>query len=136
VSPSPRIAEGQILAADPFVHAMMDLSDGLSKDVATLCFDNNLGFVFDCGADKCVPPEMMSLASELGSDYKDWFYHGGEEYELLAACGKQFDPNGINGVELICLGHFTSESSKVLVRGDDEAEEELPHRSWDHCSTP
>jgi thiamine-monophosphate kinase len=139
VSPSPRVAEGKLLAAEPPVRSMMDLSDGLSKDVATLCFDNRLGFIFDCGADKRVPPEMVSLANELGSDYKEWFYHGGEEYELLAACDESFDPNGINGIaaagrELIRLGHFTSKSPKVLIQRGNGSTEELPRMGWDHCS--
>jgi thiamine-monophosphate kinase len=134
VTPTPAVNEGIALAATPAVHAMMDLSDGLSKDVATLCFDNGLGFIFDTDAENAAPPDMVGLAEELRVDYRDWFYHGGEEYELLFAADPSFDPRGINGIcenrpDMTRLGYFTSATRKILLRGGAA---ELPMKSWDH----
>jgi thiamine-monophosphate kinase len=139
IAPVPAVAEGMALAANPAVHAMLDLSDGLSKDVATLCFDNSLGFVFDPDVLKRAQPNMADLAGELGADYKEWFYHGGEEYGLLFACDPSFDPRGIiidNAMgaksECICLGRFTSGARGVLIHGDNGELEELRMGGWDH----
>jgi thiamine-monophosphate kinase len=151
ISPTPRINEGRAFAGCQSIHSMMDLSDGLSKDIATLCFDNNLGFIFERGLEQRLPSairstinDMMSLADELGRDWRDWFYHGGEEYELLISCDPSLDPreiiNNINDVNcidpanMIRLGHFTSQTSKRLIAGDDGAATELPSLSWDHCN--
>jgi len=130
VSPAPRIAEGRAFAACQSVNAMMDLSDGLSKDVGTLCYDNGLGFVFDDGLSPS--PEMAGLAGELGCDWRDWFYHGGEEYELLIACESSADPRQIiNSQNITRLGHFTSKLPGMFIGA-----EELKSKSWDHCNAP
>ena len=138
ISPTPRIDEGVALAACPSVRAMMDLSDGLSKDVGTLCFDNELGFIFDSGL--LPSSEMLNLADELNRDWKKWFYHGGEEYELLFACAPSFDPRGVisnindnnTAQNLIKLGHFTSKFSNMRIQREDGTTEELESSSWDH----
>jgi len=137
VTPVPAVEEGLALAADPAVHAMTDLSDGLSKDVAALCFDNGLGFIFDADVLKSVPPAMIDLADDLSADYKNWFWHGGEEYELLFACDPSLNPYNIESVaqrrpDMARLGFFTSKTQKVLTRGKDGKTEELPMKSWDH----
>jgi len=134
ISPVPRIDEGRALAASQEVHAMMDLSDGLSKDIATLCFDNKLGFIFDKPAEKQGSEEMKLLAKELNCDWKEWFFHGGEEYELLFACAPSFNIeilDTFSTVKPLRLGCFTSQFSGVRLRhGDDTIE--LEPRSWDH----
>jgi len=135
VTPDPPVADGMALAAAPSVHAMMDLSDGLSKDIATLCFDNDLGFIFDPDAIKNVRPDMIDLANDLQADYRDWFYHGGEEYELLFAAAPSFDPRRIcvdDKPNLMRLGHFTSKMRGVLILGDDGKPKNLQMKSWDH----
>jgi len=139
ITPTPRVNEGIALAECPSVHAMMDLSDGLSKDIGTLCFDNNLGFIFDGGA---LPPvEIIDLADDLKRDWGEWFYHGGEEYELLFACAPSFDPRGvIKGIDgndtarnMIKLGHFTTEFPEMRIQREDGETEELQPSGWDHC---
>ncbi|MDR3013223.1 MAG: thiamine-phosphate kinase [Chitinispirillales bacterium] len=131
ISPIPKISEGVSFAACKHVHAMMDLSDGLSKDVAALCSDNSLGFIFD----KDLQPgmDMINLSTELTRDWRDWFYHGGEEYELLVACDSAFDLRGaVDNVDITRLGRFTSKLSGMFVQGDDGGMEELSSRGWDH----
>jgi len=152
ITPAPRINEGIALAACPSIHAMMDLSDGLSKDVGTLCFDNNLGFIFERRLEQRLLSiqsstitssiqEMINLADGLKCDWRDWFYHGGEEYELLFACAPSFDPrsviNDIDGNDtaqnMIKLGHFTAEFSEMRIPRENGETEELQPSGWDHC---
>ncbi|MCL2182445.1 MAG: thiamine-phosphate kinase [Chitinispirillia bacterium] len=128
ISPVPRIGEGKMFAACQEIHAMMDLSDGLSKDVGTLCYDNGLGFVFDMGLSP--PAEMINLADEMGRDWRGWFYHGGEEYELLIACDPSIDPREIiNNKNITRLGYFTSGRQGMFIGAN-----ELISESWDHCN--
>jgi len=138
IAPVPRIGEGRALAASQEVHAMMDLSDGLSKDTATLCFDNKLGFIFDKTAEEYGYEEMIMLSKELNCDWKNWFFHGGEEYELLFACDPSFDVRalvGLSNVKPLRLGVFTSKFSGVRIRrGNDTVE--LEHSGWDHVKLP
>jgi thiamine-monophosphate kinase len=136
ISPTPRITEGKAFASSPPVHAMMDLSDGLSKDIGTLCFDNNLGFLFDKDIEhKSISHRstMISLSHELDYDWRDWFYHGGEEYELLISCAPSFNPiNIVDDINMLKLGHFTSKLSGVNIYNDGRIDG-LPSKSWDHC---
>ncbi|MCL2218765.1 MAG: thiamine-phosphate kinase [Chitinispirillia bacterium] len=127
ISPAPRISEGRMFAACQSIHAMMDLSDGLSKDVGTLCYDNGLGFIFD--DDLSPSAEMRNLADELGCGWRDWFYHGGEEYELLIACAPSVDPREIiHAQNTTRLGRFVFGHPKMFIGAD-----ELISKSWDHC---
>lgn len=142
VSPVPRIEQGLALARSVEVHSMMDLSDGLSKDVATLCFENDLGFLFD-DLNGSAGSELLNLSGELKMNWADWFFHGGEEYELLFAAQGGFDPCQLPEFsELIPvrLGCFTEEFRGVRVQFTDGTVGELPGRSWDHvkesCKRP
>ncbi|MFM7183110.1 MAG: thiamine-phosphate kinase [Verrucomicrobiales bacterium] len=70
----PRLAEGQWLARRPAVHAMMDLSDGLAKDLPRLARASGCSFQLDASA---LPLRAGSNASSGIGD--------GEDYELLVS---------------------------------------------------
>jgi thiamine-monophosphate kinase len=77
---SPRLAEGAWLARQPAVLAMMDLSDGLAKDIHAL--------TPQLGEAAVAPAEIprnrgVSLAGALGD---------GEDFELLFALAARADP--------------------------------------------
>jgi len=111
---------------------MMDLSDGLSKDVATLCHDNRLGFLFDTPSQEDAA-EMVDLSREFACDWRDWFFHGGEEYELLFSAAAGFDPRVLKGLEsAVRLGRFSAQHSGVSVVNASGEVVGLPGRSWDH----
>jgi thiamine-monophosphate kinase len=70
----PRLAEGQWLARHHGVHAMMDLSDGLAKDLPRLARASGCAFRLDAAALPCRPG--CSAREAIGD---------GEDYELLVA---------------------------------------------------
>lgn len=70
----PRIEQGQWLAHRPCVHAMMDLSDGLARDLPRLAAASDCGF--DIGPDK-LPLRGSASTAEALTD--------GEDHELLLA---------------------------------------------------
>ncbi len=73
--PAPRIAVGRELRRRGLASAMIDLSDGLSTDLAHICHASGVGAVV---SEHSIPrlntPGMSSLHFAL---------HGGEDYELL-----------------------------------------------------
>ena len=134
IHPRPRIKTGRALASSSKVHAMMDLSDGLSKDCATLCFENRLGLVLNFDSSQ-PPSSMVQLSRELGIPYLDWMLHGGEEYELLFTSSPAYNPARIDADEGVCfvkLGTFTKKKSGFFLREGDGSLTEVEHRSWDH----
>ncbi len=80
--PMPRVAEGRKLALSGCVSAMIDLSDGLSSDLAHICEQSGVGAV--------VHPELLPLsdaikkaAGRLKRPPLQYALSGGEDYELL-----------------------------------------------------
>ena len=71
---SPRLAEGQWLASRGAVHAMMDLSDGLARDLPRLARACGTGWELDA----------ESVPTQPGCDVKQALTDG-EDYELLVS---------------------------------------------------
>ena len=135
IRPDPPVKLGVILGRCKKVHAMMDLSDGISKDARTLCFENRLGLELSFDGLK-VPHEMLALSRELGTLWQEWALHGGEEYELLFAASKRFSSADVPGKEgngLVQLGVFTDKHKDLLVRESGRTKK-VPEGSWDHIT--
>jgi thiamine-monophosphate kinase len=134
IHPEPRVELGLALAACPDVHAMMDLSDGLSKDCRTFCYENGLGCMLETGSSQ-PPAAIVQLSRETGIPWTDLVLHGGEDYELLFAAAPSFDPSKLTvpGAEsIVRLGYFTSEFQDLLWRPVDGVVQKVEHQSWDH----
>lgn len=80
--PTARVGEGQTLAQTG-VTAMMDLSDGLAKDLSRLCLASGVGARLDLSAIP-VADALQAAAPTLGVDALELALSGGEDYELLA----------------------------------------------------
>jgi thiamine-monophosphate kinase len=80
--PIARVAEGQWLAGQAAVHAMMDLSDGLSTDLGHVCRESGVGARVQLDR---IPmgDGVREAARVLGDDVMAWAVSGGEDYELL-----------------------------------------------------
>jgi thiamine-monophosphate kinase len=78
-TPEPRLAEGQWLAQHGFVHALMDLSDGLAADAPKLAAASACGCL--------LLPEQVPVHDDVPqlSDTVTAAMCDGEDYELLAA---------------------------------------------------
>jgi thiamine-monophosphate kinase len=137
IRPEPPVKLGVALGKRKFAHAMMDLSDGISKDVRTLCYENRLGveLLFD-GLQ--VPRDTLALSAELRVPWQEWLLHGGEEYTLLFAASKSFCPDNVPEEfrkELIRLGVFTDKHRDFFMRESGRITK-VPRRSWDHIACP
>jgi thiamine-monophosphate kinase len=133
IRPDPPVKLAVILGKCKKIHAMMDLSDGISKDVRTLCFENRLGVELSLDNSN-VPHEMLELGRELGIAWQEWALHGGEEYELLFAASKRFCPEDVPKEfrrRLIRLGIFTEKHKDMVVQENGRIKK-IPKKGWDH----
>ncbi len=81
----PKLKADFFYEAAPYIHAALDISDGLSKDLSRLSRINRVGFAFNRNISK----------EELCS---------GEEYEILFT----FDPKNLDTLEKIAQKHNTT----------------------------
>ncbi|HJZ65132.1 MAG TPA: thiamine-phosphate kinase [Candidatus Acidoferrum sp.] len=114
--PTPRIALGSWLASNRLATAMMDLSDGLSSDLARLCSASGTGArIFR----EKLPVSGGAFARRF--DMKQRFntaLHGGDDYELLF-CVKRSQaariPRRYAGVGLTEIGEITVRTGITLI---------------------
>lgn len=110
----PRVVEGEWIARNLRPTAMMDLSDGLAKDLPRLAKSSGCGFRLDRAA---VPVAAgCSLDQALGD---------GEDFELLFTAPPDLDPDGwkgmFSGLELTRIGELVAEGQGESLAG-----------GWDH----
>ncbi len=106
----PRLSEGQWLAKSPECHAMMDLSDGLGKDLNALLPENTMADLF---LDQIpVSEAAKKLAHTSGLEELEHAFCDGEDYELLFTMDAQTDKtefekswqNKFPNTQLTCIG--------------------------------
>lgn len=115
--PWPRLREG-IAARDLHVHAMMDLSDGISIDLHRLADASRVGFVLD------------NIPVALGATH-DEALSGGEDYELLIVTDDAarllavFAERGLD--EPLRIGHVVADLDERTLNGIT-----LERDGWQH----
>jgi len=122
--PEPRIAIGQFLREKKLASAMIDISDGLSTDLAHICDESKVGAV--------VYGNSLPMANGLGDGGLQLALHGGEEYELLftAKPGRRI-PKEIGGVPITRIGEMVREKQMKLAQPDGTAMI-LRSAGWQH----
>lgn len=81
-TPYARLDAGLWLSQNPSVHALMDVSDGLSSDLWRIAEASGVRCVVDPGLVPC-HPEAVSAAHLTGEDAASAALHGGEDFELV-----------------------------------------------------
>lgn len=131
--PEPRVREGRFLAASAHVHAMMDISDGLSTDLARMCERSGLAAVVE---DVPVAECVAAVARWRGEDPQTYALAGGEDYELLVAVNARAFPYLSStyrkrfGRPLYVVGRMREGSGLFVRKGGRE--ESLAPTGWDH----
>lgn len=130
IAPTPRVVEGVRLSRDVHVHAMIDISDGVSKECRTLCARSRVGIALDITS--ClVSRAIRGLADLIEASWTDWFLYGGEDYELLFAASEEFDPAGYPGMSLFRLGTVTARQGVVEARDWNGTRIKVEAKAWD-----
>jgi thiamine-monophosphate kinase len=117
----PRVNLGREIA--PLVTAMIDLSDGLSRDLGHICRGSGVGAVIEASL---VPihPDAVELSRRDQISALDHALNDGEDYELL------FTSDG-NVAQGIRIGQITAELG-IFLRGSDGITRPLVARGWQH----
>lgn len=134
-SPRPHLEEGRWLAAQPAVHAMMDVSDGIDSDVRRIMEASNVGAM--------IYLEKLPISHQLAKTASRWGWNavelaatGGEDYCLLCTIpADQFDQLAAGFVEkfgrpLHCIGEITTGGSLNYQRNGTPID--LRTHGWDH----
>jgi thiamine-monophosphate kinase len=134
--PVARVGEGQTLA-QAGATAMMDVSDGLAKDLGRLCRASDVGAAVILGSVP-VAQALRQLASALSSvDPLRLALTGGDDYELLATLPHEAVERTAAklmerfGTALTEVGEIREGRGLVAVR-DDGSERPLEPEGWDH----
>jgi thiamine-monophosphate kinase len=126
--PHPRLAIGQSLLRRRLATAAIDLSDGLSTDLAHLCRESNLGAEIVSDALPIHPLASKSATNQA----LDLALHGGEDYELLFAASPATRlPHSIAGIRITRIGTLVRGS---LISLQDAASKRSPlvAAGWEH----
>lgn len=133
----PRIAEALELVRRADVHAMIDLSDGLSTDLSHIADMSGVGVEVRADAVP-VSEAARETASESGREALWHALNDGEDYELLfcvaPAKGAELAESGVADVPVSVIGRVVdAEEGRVLVRPDGTREEIVPG-GWEHLA--
>jgi len=114
LDPSPNLGLGPALARLPQVHACMDLSDGLSRDLRTLALASGRTIVLD--------PALSPDSLEGGEDYARCFSSSLAQPEL----------ERLLGLPLFPVGSVLDGGEEPLLHYDGGTLRPLPDLSYDH----
>jgi thiamine-monophosphate kinase len=119
--PEPRLAAGRKLTR--LATAAIDLSDGLSTDLAHLCEESGLAAEIDADA---LPVDARATLEQA--------LHGGEDYELLfTASPKTAVPGQLGGVSIHAIGRMKKRGKGPQVHLDRGGKRiALSAGGWEH----
>lgn len=117
--PEPRLAIG--IKLHGLASAMIDISDGLSTDLAHICEESRVGAVIEQASIPIAPTATLEDA-----------LHGGDDYELLFTSSKRV-PQQIAGVAITEIGNIVK-GSGVRIQDERGKTKRLKPLGWQHFS--
>jgi thiamine-monophosphate kinase len=125
--PEPRIELGRALREKGLASAMIDISDGLSTDLAHICEESGVGAELQAEG---IPRASVGKPSrEVDLQFA---LHGGEDYELLfTAPRSERIPSRIAGVPITLIGSVTR-FQKIFLMNENGVGVELQPHGWEH----
>jgi thiamine-monophosphate kinase len=124
---TPRVKEAIAIAGAARIHAMMDITDGLSTDLNRICFQSGVGAVLDS---RRIP---LSRDARQSSDPMAAALHDGEDFELLFTLAPRdlAKVTRLPGICIHCIG-VTTKSRCLEIVGMDGHFHPLRPRGYDH----
>ncbi len=126
--PQPRLAWGAALVEKRLATSLIDISDGLSSDLAHLCHASGVGALIH-GARLPVDENIGSIGAR-GHDAHGQALHGGEDYELLFTVKPGHTarlPEEVGGVRATEIGEVTQPTNGIRLIGGGYAQPLEPH---------
>lgn len=128
--PQPRIELGNTLLQHRMATAMIDISDGLSTDLAHICEESGVGAEID--ATRIPRAQVGPLRQNVDLELA---LHGGEDYELLFTVPRTKSvPAKVGGVALTEIGRITN-GRRIHLRDEKARRHKLQPRGWEHFSS-
>jgi thiamine-monophosphate kinase len=133
LSPEPRVGWGIVLGEERLATAMIDISDGLSSDLAHLCDESGVGATIDAAS---LPQHdyVKQLCGRRALDPLALALHGGEDFELLFTVAPENAarlPKRVDGVSIARIGEVTDKAGSIRVR-EKNREWELQPEGFTH----
>ena len=128
LAPEPRIEIGRRLRDSGSVTSMIDLSDGVSSDLAHVCRASNAGAVITVN-DLPFEGEVMSIAGSVDA-MLDLALNGGEDFELLFTAPQE-KISQLKFDDIFRIGEIT-ETSGIVELERDSKREVLPPGGYRH----
>lgn len=138
--PNIRVHLGSWLARHKIASAMMDISDGLSTDLARMCAESRVGAQVWADRIPCVklPARRTGLLRKRKFDPLQMALHGGEDYELLFTVPRR-NLRKLRGApdfaELAAIGEIVRGRGIKLVGADGRATR-LEPGGWEPFARP
>jgi thiamine-monophosphate kinase len=135
LDPEVQVELGDILASSGFVHAMMDISDGLATDLAHLCHESGVGAEIDRNL-LPVDDILRQAAAVLGKSPMDLVLRGGEDYQLLFTAEAAAEQDllrlvtGKTGRKLFAIGRIVADQGVYLLSGIER--QEISFQGYEH----
>lgn len=133
--PEPRLHEVAWLAERASLHALIDVSDGISGDLAHIADKSGVRIAIETER-LPVHADALDAAGRIGADARLWALHGGEEFEIAASApAGSIDPHvdafeARFGIPLTRIG-WVEEGRGIVGRGPG-GEERIARGGWDH----
>jgi thiamine-monophosphate kinase len=139
--PTPRVEWGALLGESGLATAMIDVSDGLSSDLAHLCRESNVGALLDWSQIPVHP--LLSPSSALAdnsfthavvADAHALALHGGEDFELLFTAHPRDLlklPRELEGVPVTRVGEISEGADGIKLQRNHHLEDVHP-AGFDH----
>jgi thiamine-monophosphate kinase len=124
--PQPRLAQGRWLQRRRLASAAIDLSDGLSTDLAHLCTESGVAAEVDAALLPLSPGASLEQA-----------LHGGEDYELLFTAPPSVRlPQSIAGVSVTRIGRILGPRAHrpQIALLTPKGQQPLIRKGWEHFS--
>jgi thiamine-monophosphate kinase len=115
--PEPRVRWGTVLGEERLATAMIDISDGLSSDLAHLCRASRVGAMIDASRIP-VDPLVTSLCGRRALDPLMLALHGGEDFELLFTVHPRdlgWLPRRVGDVPATYIGDVTDHPGRIRI---------------------
>lgn len=134
LDPVPRVVAGRVLGASGLAAAMIDLSDGLSRDLPRLCRASRTGAVVEAAAIPVDPAVRALLGSSRSLRLA---LTGGEDYELLFSARPENEGlvrrlSRRLRLPITCIGQILPPGKGVRILGRKGRYSHLPEGGFEH----
>ncbi|MEE9614948.1 MAG: thiamine-phosphate kinase [Thermodesulfobacteriota bacterium] len=135
LDPAPRVREGEELAKRGLASAMIDVSDGLVRDLKHICSESGVGAEVELG--RLPLSDLMKGCLSENPELKHLPLSGGEDYELLftAPEGKEREVSRLaeeTGTLITPIGRVLPPEKGVTVIGEDGRPVSLASDGFEH----